>query len=331
MKKETVLVTGGAGFIGAHLVERLLAEGYAVRVLDDVSSGSLENLRDANGGFDLLEGSILDMDVVMRAVQGVHAVFHEAAISTVGRSVNDPVRSNEANVTGTLNLLVASRDSGVERLMYASSSSVYGGIDALPVSEDLPAVPVSPYGVSKLAGELYCRSFTRVFGFPTVSLRYFNVFGPRQSPTSQYAAVIPRFALSLLSKTRPIIYGDGEQSRDFTYVDNVVHANLLALKAPTSAFGQTFNIAHGERHSLNDLLAEMGGIFGVSEVDVEWAAPRVGDVRHSQADISKAAESLGYRPLTTFSDGLRSTLTKLREQYESPTAGPIAGGAPRGA
>lgn len=290
-----------------------------MRVLDDISSGSLENLRNSGGDFELLEGSILDMDLVTRAVQGVHAGFHEAAISTVTRSVNDPLRSNEANVTGTLNLLVASRDAGVDRLMYASSSSVYGGIDALPVNEDLPAVPVSPYGVSKLAGELYCRSFTKVFGFPTVSLRYFNVFGPRQDPASPYAAVIPRFADALLTGDRPVIYGDGTQSRDFTFIENVVQANVLALRAPAEAFGQAFNVAHGERHNLNDLLADIARLVGSGPPDAERTAPRPGDVLHSQADISKAERILGYRPLVSFATGLERTVEWLKNRVTSPS------------
>lgn len=317
---QTVLVTGGAGFIGSHLVDALLREGYLVRVVDDLSSGA-RNLDASADAAEVLQGSILEEDVVRQAVEGVWAVLHHAAIPTVTRSVNDPLKSNEANVTGTLRVLVAARAAGVERLVYASSSSVYGGIDALPVHEDLPAVPVSPYGVSKLAGELYCKSFTRVFGFPTICLRYFNVFGPRQSPTSEYAAVIPRFALSLLNKERPVIYGDGEQSRDFTYIDNVVQANLLALKATDVALGETFNIAHGHRHSLNDLLADLVRIVGVTSVEVERAAARVGDVRHSQADVSKAERILGFRPLVSFGTGLERTVEWLKNRVVSPPDG----------
>jgi UDP-glucose 4-epimerase len=225
--------------------------------------------------------------------------------------VENPTRSNDANVGGTLAVLEACRENGVERLVYASSSSVYGGIDALPVRESLPTIPVSPYGVSKLAGELYCRAYTATFGLPTISLRYFNVFGPRQDPASDYAAVIPRFAMALLSRRRPLIQGDGTQSRDFTYIDNVVSANLLAARAPEAAFGRSFNVAHGERHSLLDLLELLRGLIGVEGSDVESAPPRVGDVRHSQADITAAREVLGYEPAVSFAEGLARTVAWL--------------------
>ena len=312
MAEESVLVTGGAGFIGSHLVRGLLRQGHAVRVIDDYATGRIENLEDVRGDIDLVESSLLDSAALARAVRGVTVVFHEAAIPSVARSARDPMRSHEANVTSTVALLNAAREADVERLIYASSSSVYGGIDALPVHEELPTVPVSPYGASKLAGEQYCRAFTRTFGFPTISLRYFNVFGPRQDPTSEYAAVIPRFALALIREQPPVIFGDGRQSRDFTYVDNVIEGNLLAARASEEAFGGVFNVAQGGRHTLLELLVMLESMLDVGSAPPQWEAPRAGDVRHSQADVSAAGRLLGYRPLVTFEEGLRRTVDWLR-------------------
>jgi len=314
MTSKPVLVTGGGGFIGSNLVRALLAEGRSVRVLDDFSTGAAENLDGLAGGLEIIEGSLLDHDAVARAVEGASVVFHLAARGSVARSVEDPIGSHHANATGTLAVLDASRLAGVDRFVYSSSSSVYGGIDALPLHEGLPTVPASPYGVTKLAGEHYCRAFHRTYGFPTVSLRYFNVFGPRQSPDSAYAAVIPRFISALLSGERPVVQGDGGQSRDFTYVDNVVHANLCAAGAPDEALGRAFNVAQGGRYSLMDLLEALRPIVGSGEVEIEWAPPRPGDIRHSQADVTAARELLGYAPEVTFEEGLRRTVAWLAER-----------------
>lgn len=309
MNGSIVLVTGGAGFIGSALVRGLIAEGHSVRVIDDSSTGSLENLTEVMSDIELIEGSILDATTLVTAMQGARVVFHEAAIPSVGRSIADPIRSHEANATGTLAVLVKARETGVERVIYAASSSAYGGASALPLHEGLPAQPVSPYAVSKLAGEHYCRAFTRSFGLPTISLRYFNVFGPRQDPTSDYAAVIPRFTRAILSGEAPVIYGDGTQSRDFTYIDNAVEANLRAAVAGEDAFGKTFNIAQGGRHSLLELLEQLARICAVRQPKPPvFAEPRIGDVMHSQADISAAGDLLGYHPQVGFEEGLRRTV-----------------------
>jgi UDP-glucose 4-epimerase len=311
MRRERALVTGGGGFIGSNLTRGLLAEGYRVRVFDDFSTGREENLAEVAGDVDVVEGDVLDGHILERAARAVDVIFHLAAIPSVSRSVLDPMRSHQANATGTLAVLVAAKEAGVGRVVYASSSSVYGGIDALPLHEELPTLPISPYGVSKLAGENYCRAFTMSFGIPTISLRYFNVFGPRQDPTSEYAAVIPRFATALLARASPVIYGDGDQSRDFTFIDNVVRANVLAARAGEDAFGRSFNVAHGTRRSLNELLATLRSIIGIVEPQVTHAPPRPGDIRHSQADISEARRVLGYDPTTSFEEGLRRTVEWL--------------------
>lgn len=305
-----VLVTGGAGFIGSHLVGRLLAEGMRVRVFDNLSTGSMENLAGA-GGADLVEGDITDAAAIGRAASGVDAVFHLAAMGSVPRSVEDPASSNGANVTGTLNTLIAARDGGAGRFVYSSSSSVYGDTPSLPKSEEMPVSPVSPYGVGKLAGEFYTRVFFNVYGLETISLRYFNVFGPRQSPRSQYAAVVPRFASAMLGGGRPVVYGDGGQSRDFTYVENVVEANVRALRADRG-FGEAMNIAAGGRITLNRLLEMLGELTG-SSAEAERLAPRPGDIRHSYASIDKAAEMIGYRPVVEFGDGLGRTVEWHRQ------------------
>ncbi len=300
------LVTGGAGFIGSHIVEELVRRGEQVRVLDNLSTGRRENIAPFVEQIELLVGDLCEIGVVRRAVEGVDYVLHQGALPSVPRSVANPIASNAANVVGTLNLLVAARDAGVKRVVYASSSSVYGDTPELPKVETMKPAPRSPYAVSKLAAEHYCRVFTQVYGLETVSLRYFNVFGPRQDPHSQYAAVIPIFINALLKGRAPVIYGDGRQSRDFTYVANNVAANLLACTAPGAA-GQVFNIACGKRYDLLQLLELLRKYTGV-EIAPLHDAPRPGDVRHSLADISRAAEVLGYHPVVGFEEGLRRTV-----------------------
>jgi nucleoside-diphosphate-sugar epimerase len=306
MSSASALVTGGGGFIGSHLVERLLAEGYRVRVLDNFATGHRENLADVLDDVELVEGDIQSYERVHNAVRGCELVFHQAALPSVPRSIQDPLTSNAANVTGTLNVLLAARDEGVRRVVYASSSSVYGANTELPKREDGPALPIAPYAVSKLAGEGYCRSFSEVYGLETVALRYFNVFGPRQDPLSQYAAVIPKFITAFLEGERPVVFGDGEQSRDFTHVRNVVDANLLAADADNVS-GKTLNIACGERISLNEIVQELCGLTG-RDIEPVHAQPRPGDVRHSMADISRARETLGYEPAVDARAGLQATL-----------------------
>ncbi|HXR29819.1 MAG TPA: SDR family oxidoreductase [Solirubrobacterales bacterium] len=315
------LVTGGAGFIGSHIATRLIGDGHEVRVLDNFSTGSRSNLAAFEGEFDLVEGDMQSYERAHNAVQGCEVVFHQAALPSVPRSIQDPLTSNAANVVGTLNILLASRDSGVRRVVFASSSSIYGADRTLPKQEDRAPLPISPYAVAKLASEGYCRSFSEVYGLETVALRYFNVFGPRQDPLSQYAAVIPRFITALLNREAPVVFGDGEQSRDFTYIDNVIDANLRAADAE-GVSGQTFNVACGERISLNRLLEEIRGILG-SEVEASYLDPRQGDVKHSLADISLARDRLGYEPLVDFNEGLLRTVEALRAEVESGSA-PIA-------
>jgi UDP-glucose 4-epimerase len=306
MGNRTYLVTGGGGFIGSHLCERLIRDGHRVRVLDDFSTGKEENLKALGGEVEILRGDLRDAGAVARAVKGVDIVFHEAALGSVPRSVADPVTTHEVNITGTLNVLIAARDAGVKRVVSASSSSVYGDTEELPKHEAMRPRPLSPYALSKLAGEHYIDVFNRVYGFEAVALRYFNIFGPRQDPQSQYAAVIPRFITSLLEGTPPLIYGDGEQSRDFTYIDNVVEANLLASEAEGVA-GRAFNVACGGRYSLLDLLARLKGLIG-SDVEPAHESARAGDVRDSQASIESAGREFGYRVIVDFDEGLRRTV-----------------------
>ncbi len=301
-----VLVTGGGGFIGGHLVERLLADGHDVRALDNFTTGRRENLGDVIDEIDLVEGDIQSYERAHTAVRGCDLVLHQAALPSVPRSVRDPLTSNASNVIGTLNVLLAARDSGVRRVVFASSSSVYGANPALPKREDLQTMPISPYAVAKLAAEGYCQSFWHVYELETVALRYFNVFGPRQDPRSEYAAVIPKLITAALHETTPVIFGDGEQTRDFTYVDNVVEANVLAMQAPDVA-GEVFNVAVGDRVSLNELLRRIGEVTG-QEIAAEHAEARAGDVRHSLADVGKARERLGYAPKVTLAEGLRRTI-----------------------
>src|SRR5215831_18420411 len=310
MAKRLYLVTGGAGFIGSHICERLLRDGHAVRVLDDFSNGKEQNLEGLAGDIEVLRGSVVDRNLVADAVKGTYVVFHEAALGSVPRSVADPVTTHESNITGTLNVLLAARDSGTRRVVFASSSSVYGETPVLPKREDMKPEPVSPYALSKLSAEQYCGVFHRVYGFETVALRYFNIFGPRQDPESQYAAVIPKFVTAIVDGRRPVIFGDGLQSRDFTYVDNVVEANLLASEA-SGAAGRFFNVACGGRYSLLDLLARIKDILG-SDIDPIHEAPRPGDVRDSQASIEAAKNALGYKVLVDFDEGLRRTVQWYR-------------------
>jgi len=301
------LVTGGAGFIGSHIASRLVEDGHEVRVLDNFSTGARANLAALDGSFELLEGDMQSYERAHNAVKGCEVVFHQAALPSVPRSIQDPLTSTAANVTGTLNLLLASRDSGVRRVVFASSSSIYGADETLPKREDLPAMPISPYAVAKQAGESYCRSFWRVYGLETVALRYFNVFGPRQDPLSQYSAVIPKFITALLRGEGPVVYGDGEQSRDFTYIDNVVAANLSAASAK-DASGKVINVANGERITLNQLLSELKDLTGNQDVKAEYRETRVGDVRHSLADIAMARELLGYKSKVDLREGLQRTI-----------------------
>jgi nucleoside-diphosphate-sugar epimerase len=301
------LVTGGAGFIGSHIASALLAEGARVRVLDDLSTGHRENIDEIGGDVDFIQGSVADEALLAKVLEGVELVFHEAAIPSVPRSVKVPQQTHVASVDGTFSMLLAARDQKVRRVVYAGSSSAYGDQPTLPKSEQMSPDPLSPYAVAKLVGEYYCRVFTRVYGLETVTLRYFNVFGPRQDPGSQYSGVVSRFISSLLSDERPVIYGDGEQSRDFTYIDNVVGANLKAAEA-SGASGKVINVANGMRITLNQLLAELKDLTGKHDVEAEYLEPRVGDVRHSLADISMARELLGYESKVDLREGLQRTI-----------------------
>jgi nucleoside-diphosphate-sugar epimerase len=301
------LVTGGAGFIGSHIASALLAEGARVRVLDDLSTGHRENIDEIGGDVDFIQGSVADEALLAKVLEGVELVFHEAAIPSVPRSVKVPQQTHVASVDGTFSMLLAARDHKVRRVVYAGSSSAYGDQPILPKSEQMSPDPLSPYAVAKLVGEYYCRVFTRVYGLETVTLRYFNVFGPRQDPGSQYSGVVSRFISSLLSDERPVIYGDGEQSRDFTYIDNVVGANLKAAEA-SGASGKVINVANGMRITLNQLLAELKDLTGKHDVEAEYLEPRVGDVRHSLADISMARELLGYESKVDLREGLQRTI-----------------------
>ena len=305
---QTSVVTGGAGFIGSNLVHALLARGDRVRVFDDLSTGRGVNLDDVGADVELSHGDVRDADAVARAVEGAAVVFHQAAIPSVARSVVDPVSSNDVNVGGTLNVLVAARDAAVERVVYASSAAVYGNADALPLHEGMPTRPASPYGVSKLAGERYLEAFTRTYGLPTVALRYLNVFGPRQNPRSEYAAAIPRFISCALGGEAPTIFGDGEQARDFVFVDDVVRANLLAAGAPEPAWGRAFNIGRGERRTVNELLGAIRTLVPGVHPSPIHAPARAGEVRDSWSDIGAARDALGYDPAVGFEEGLGRTI-----------------------
>jgi nucleoside-diphosphate-sugar epimerase len=298
-----VLVTGGAGFIGSHIVERLVKEKHQVKVIDNFSTGHRKNLAAVAAKIELVEGDIRDLSAVRQAMRGCGIVFHEAALCSVSRSVDNPGDTNAVNIDGTLNILLAARDEGVKRVVSASSSSVYGDSKVLPKRETQTPAPASPYAVTKLTGELYSRNFYRLYGLETFSLRYFNVFGPRQDPDSPYAAVIPRFISALLKGDPPVIEGDGRQSRDFSYIDNIVAANLAAMTAP-SGLGEAFNVACGQRTTIAHLEKHLTKLLGVAVRPVH-VSPRPGDIRHSLADISKAENLLSYRPVVDTVTGLK--------------------------
>jgi UDP-glucose 4-epimerase len=300
------------------LARRLLREGYEVRILDNFATGRRENLLDIGGDVELVEGDIQSYERVHNAVRGCHVVAHLAALPSVPRSVQDPLTSNATNVTGTLNVLLAARDNGVGRVVYASSSSVYGANPELPKREEMTALPISPYAVAKHAGESYCRAFHQVFGLETVAVRYFNVFGPGQDPLSQYAAVIPNFISALLAGRPPVIFGTGEQSRDFTYIDNVVEGTFKALGKAGNG-GKVFNVAMGGSVTLNELFGMLRGMVGV-DVEPEYAPGRPGDVPHSQASIERARAELGYEPIVSTEDGLRETLAWFEQRAVEATA-----------
>ena len=300
---EVYLVTGGAGFIGSHIVDELLQRGNDVRVLDNFSTGSRDNISHIAGNVELVEGDIQSYERVHRAARGVDYVVHLAALPSVPRSVQDPLTTHQVNSTGTLNVLLAARDEDVRRVVVASSSSVYGANPSLPKREDMSQMPISPYGVSKLAAEQYCSAFSRVYDLETVALRYFNVFGPRQNPNSQYSAAIPKFLRAATHGERPVVYGDGKQTRDFTYVRNVVHGTLAALTAP-EASGHIMNLACGDSHSVLDLVDAIGRALGIT-LDCDFELERAGDIKDSYADITLARKLLGYEPTVRLQEGIR--------------------------
>lgn len=312
-KIESALVTGGAGFIGAHLAKTLALQGAKVRVLDNFSAGTPENLRGFEKHIEVVEGDIRNALACRNACRGVQVVFHLAALVSVPISIQDPIQADAVNIGGTLNMLLAARDQGVQRFVFSSSAAVYGDTAVIPTHEEVLPRPLSPYGVQKLAGEHYAQNFTNIFGLQTVALRYFNVYGPNQNPNSPYAAVIPKFIAALLEGKSPTIFGDGEQTRDFCYVGDVVRANLLAATAPPeNACGEVFNIAGGRQYTLNTLLQMLQGVMG-TQLTPNYAAPRAGDIRHSGADISRAERLIGYRPATSLEEGLRLTVEAYRK------------------
>jgi nucleoside-diphosphate-sugar epimerase len=304
------LVTGGAGFIGSHIVEALLKKGGKVRVLDNFSTGKRDNLAPFTRDVRLIEGDVRDTDAVLKAVQGVDVVFHEAAVPSVPRSVREPQFTHDVNVNGTLNLLTAAKENGVSRFVYAASSSAYGDTPTLPKVEEMAPAPLSPYAIQKLTGEYYTRVFYLVYGLPTVALRYFNVFGPRQDPESEYAAVIPKFITRMMDNKRPIIYGDGAQTRDFTYIENVVSANLLAAERP-QCLGEVMNISTGQRLDLITLARSIGDVMGVS-IEPVFEPARDGDIKHSYGDISRAERLLGFAVGVGLEEGLSRTVAWYR-------------------
>jgi UDP-glucose 4-epimerase len=306
------LVTGGAGFIGSHLVEGLLARGWHVRVLDNFATGYRENIKHLIDQIDLLEGDVTNLTTVRFATRNIDVVFHEAALPSVARSVANPLESNEVNITGTMNVLLAARDNGVQRVVYAASSSAYGNTPTLPKIETMPATPLSPYAIAKYTGEMYARAFANLYGLSTISLRYFNVFGPRQDPTTQYAGVIAKFITCALAGKPYPVHGDGEQSRDFTYVENVVEANLCAVDAKIEG-GPTVNIAYGQRTTLNQIIGMLNELTG-QNLPAEYGAERPGDVRHSHADLTLARQLLGFAPKIDVREGLRRTLEWYRSK-----------------
>ena len=300
------LVTGGAGFIGSNIVEELVRQDEQVRIIDNFSTGKVGNVEPLKDFIEVVEGDIRNYEVVCEAVRDVDVILHQAALPSVPRSISDPITTNEVNVTGTLNVLMAAKENGVKRVVYASSSSVYGDNPRLPKEESMMPNPLSPYAVSKLAGEKYCQVFSNVYNLETISLRYFNVFGRRQDPNSQYSAVIPKFIKAMMNDSRPLVYGDGEQSRDFTYVKNVVSANILAARANCKA-GTVMNCACNGQTTLNELVQKINRILG-KNVEPIYEASRSGDIKHSFASVEAAAENLGYRPVVDFDSGLRETV-----------------------
>lgn len=307
------VVTGGAGFIGSNTVEEIVRRGHGVVVLDDLSAGKEENLAEVRNKITFIKGSITDLEIVRKAFQEADYVLHLAARTSVPRSVKDPAETNRVNVEGTLNVLLAARDAKVKRVVFAASSSAYGETAELPKTESMPPAPISPYGVSKFVGELYAQVFGRCYGLENVSLRYFNVFGPRQDPSSPYSGVLSRFITCFLDDQQPVVYGDGEQSRDFTYVENVVQANLLACEAPCAS-GKVYNIGTGSRITLNETLRLLGRITGKS-IAAKYDPPREGDIRDSQADIALGRSVLGYDPRVGFEEGLRRTCDWYRNHH----------------
>jgi len=303
---NTYLVTGGGGFIGSNIAHELVRRGEKVRILDNFSTGNRKNISDIHDDIELIEADIRDLQSVWHAVKGVDFVLHQAALPSVARSVNEPVTSNEVNTSGTLNMLVAARDAGVKRFVFATSSSIYGDTPILPKREDMTPSPLSPYAVTKLIGEHYCRIFYNLYGLETMSLRYFNVFGPGQDPSSQYSAAIPKFINAIIKGELITVYGDGEQSRDFTYVQNVVNANLLACEAP-NASGDAMNIACGNGITLNQLISTIEIELGI-KANIVYEDAKPGDVKHSRADISKAQALINYNPLISFEEGLAKTI-----------------------
>lgn len=317
------LITGGAGFIGSNIAEELLNRGHQVRILDNFSTGRRENISEFLEEIELIEGDLRNYHNVREAADGMDFVLHQGALPSVPRSVSDPISTNEVNVTGTLNVLYAAKDARVKRVVFASSSSVYGNSPTLPKQEDMPAEPLSPYAVSKLAGEKYCRVFAGIYGLHTVALRYFNVFGPRQNPDSQYSAVIPRFIKAILHDESPVIYGDGEQSRDFTYITNTIEANILATEADCPP-GIFMNCAVHQRTSLNELVEAINRILG-KNIKAIYTEPRAGDVKHSFADIERLKQALGFEPPVLFEEGLRRTIGWYQRQFAAE-AEPLTAG-----
>jgi nucleoside-diphosphate-sugar epimerase len=312
------LVTGGAGFIGSNTVDELVRRGHSVVVLDDLSSGKEDNLAEIRNKITIIKGSITDIEVVRKAMHEAEYVLHLAARTSVPRSVKDPIETNKINIDGTLNVLVAAKELKVKRVVLAASSSAYGETSTLPKVETMQPEPISPYGVTKYVGELYGQTFGRCYGLENVALRYFNIFGPRQDPSSPYSGVLAKFCVAFLEDSQPVVFGDGEQTRDFTYVDNAVHANLLACEAPNVS-GKVFNVGVGGRVSLNQVLRELGKITG-KKLEAKYEPPRDGDIRDSQADISQAQKFLGYQPQVTFEGGLARTFEWYRETQTKAAA-----------
>jgi nucleoside-diphosphate-sugar epimerase len=320
------VVTGGAGFIGSNTVDELVRRGYSVVVLDDLSTGKEENLAEVRNKITLIKGSITDIEVVRKAMHEAEYVLHLAARTSVPKSVKDPIETNRVNIDGTLNVLVAARDAKVKRFVFAASSSAYGETPTLPKAEKMVPQPISPYGVTKYVGELYAQTFGRCYGLENVSLRYFNIFGPRQDPSSPYSGVLAKFCSAFLEETQPVIFGDGEQTRDFTYVENAVHANLQACEA-ANVSGKTFNVGIGGRVSLNETVALLNKISG-QNLEPKYEPARDGDIRDSQADISQIREFLGYEPLVGFEEGLRRTFEWYRAMQAKANATPVTAPVP---